>query len=64
MIIEVRVDRVWFGEPSPTQTWRGDVTTYFVQPELSGITSGYTDDEGWYHHGRLRLATFNGKGVL
>lgn len=64
MIVEVRVDRVWFGEVSETQTWRGDVTVYFVSTEMSGWESGYSDDDGWYHHSRRRLATFMGKGGL
>lgn len=62
MIVEVRVDRVWFGDPSPTQAWRGDVITYFVQPDLYGFGSGFHDEEGWYHHNRLRTATLNGRG--
>jgi hypothetical protein len=63
VILEVRVDRVWFGDPSPTQHWRGDETLYFVSPQLSGMESGFYDDEGWFHHSRRRLTSFVGKGT-
>lgn len=52
---------MWFGDPSPTQSWRGDVTVYFVQPQMTGHESGFELD-GWYHHSRRRLMYFNGSG--
>lgn len=62
MILEIRVNRVWFGEPSRTQSWRGDVTLYFVSSQMSGRDSGFTGDDGLIHHTRRRILWFHGVG--
>lgn len=67
MILAVFADRVWFGEPSDTQGWRGTVVSYVVtsDPHPHGRVTGIEfqrEHDGFVYWDRCLHAKFVGVG--